>query len=362
MRTRSPIVTNLWLFCLLIFGLLSEPAHGGTILYVGDYIGVPFVGPGVNRYDASDLSVGNIPPALSPQPFIGGNSSITRVEAIRGYGDKILVAIQGGTVQEFNVSDGTPTGRSWNTQSNVYDMAISSDGQSLYTAHGSHIRKTNLATNAFSDQYTGATNSWGLSIRRTTDEVYVNSGWTSGVNAAGVFVYDANLNPVLIGGGTGNRIDNVLSGANQLTAGVGLEVLDDGSFYAVNGIRDVLTNPANYNATTFYNSFVNYYNPDGTLNAHITISDPGMDLFGTAIGPNGNLFIANFLGAEVIEVDTAASQYMGIYVPPRSDLASVKTLFFSTQTIRAIPEPSVPLLMLLGAIVIRLAHRVKKGI
>ena len=124
---------------VLVLAAVALPAsltHASPILYVGDYIQ-----KAVNRYDATNLNVGGTPPALSTNPFIGSNFPISsppyttinnRVESIRGYSDKILVAVDGGKINEYDVNTGNYTNRTFQATSNVADMAISSDGSKLY--------------------------------------------------------------------------------------------------------------------------------------------------------------------------------------------------------------------------------------
>lgn len=314
-------VRSLWLsLALAALSLAVIPtAQAGEILYAGDYNGQKVV-----RFDG----VTGVP--IPVNPFIVGGG-----ESVAGFGNHILNE-ESGHIQQYNLTTGAfeksfvPTGSG-------LGLAVALDAQSVYVTQSGSIDQYSLASGNYGAllHHANTFNSWGVAINPVSGKVYVNNGWSNG--ATGIQVFNADLS-----GGT------TLVGANDhgMTAGAGLVFSKDGSkFFAVNG--------GNHDPN---NSFVNEYLADGTFVKTIQFGNiipsnrPFTNAFGAAVNNAGNIFVSSQRDNAVLEINLSNNDAVSLFVTPSNGASqSIKTIFFSGQTVLPTPEPSTLFLAFVAA-------------
>jgi hypothetical protein len=304
-----------WGAVTLLMGILTATAADAQhYAYVGDYNG-----KAVHRFNG-DTGV------LDTDAYI---TFANGVEGMGGVGTTLFVAT-GNSVNEYDISGATASLIASHPIGNTLQMAVSKDGQYLYAAQSSAVRKYRLSD--FSQIASASTpNSWGVVVD-AAGSVYTNSGWSNG--SVGIEKFDANL-----ANGTA-----FLSPANATAAGykagAGLTIDASGNLWAVNG--------GNFDPN---NGFVNEYDTvSGSLLHHITLGGSSFNRpFGAAIGPNGDVFVSSQgSGGCVQEVHNASFNLSHPQFSVSTFISntgggtgqSAKTIFFSTEFVTATPEPS----------------------
>jgi hypothetical protein len=308
-------------------------------------------------------------------------------EGVQGTENDIIAVATGGTslvrygIQNGNIIGTIPVtlnGSSY-TLASIGNIIISPDGRYLYAAEaattqngltGGAIDKIDLKTGAIVNQvqFQGAHD---LLLENGT--LYA-AAYTGSVNGSsdGVWTFDSNL---------GTKHQMIVGGTNGLTAPTGMSF--QGTTLYIN--QNVV--PTTANSVLQYN-----VGSAGGTSATFISSHSSADLnfiFGSALGPDGNLYIAGLGGASgrsdpsytdgVYEYDTTSNAFSQLIAgengggttgpPGASGLYSPKYLQFSTNFVPApdagygTPEPgSVALFCSLGLVGAGWARRRKRRI
>jgi hypothetical protein len=293
----------------LLFAASVDIARAQTdYLYVTDYgagQADPAVGGNMDRYQFTYNSVSNTISNFTPYGLNGNTSSAVFIaggikEGVQGTQNDIIAVAKGGaTLVRYNLNGGiigtipvTLGGASYSLNG-IGNIIISQNGYYLYVPEssttqngltGGAIDKISLATGAIVAQvpFSGAHD---LLLENGTIYAAAYSGSNSA--SSGIWTFDTNL---------GSKSQMVVSGANGLTRPTGMSF--QGTTLYVN--QDLAPSSANsvyeYNVGSVGGTSATYINSYSSSNLNF--------IFGSAIGPDGNVYIAA-LGGGVSGNDTA---------------------------------------------------------
>ena len=278
--------------------IAATTAANAQFLYLGDYSSNHVV-----RFDAYTGA------AVAPNPFI---STAGLAEGIDCKGSKLAVANFGSG--KINLYDKATGAFSSTLVSNVFA------GQISYNKSGSLIyaADVNSGIRAF-DASTG-TQVYSVSLAGAHDVAVGADGNIYAANIGNtVFKYSADLSTMTT---------FIAAGDHGLQKAVGPTFGNDGSFY--------ITNTTVHGGTS---DFINHYDANG--NFINTLTDASLSgAYGTAIGPDGNLYVANLSGACVVRFNTTNNTFIGAFVLAHAGgVNNPKYIHFDSQNIQAVPEP-----------------------
>ncbi len=285
-------------FSFVCLSITAATAVKAQYLYLGDYASNHVV-----RFDAYTGA------AVTPNPFI---STAGLAEGIDCKGSKLAVANFGSG--KINLYDKATGAFSSTLVSNVFA------GQISYNKSGSLIYAADTASGirAF-DSSTGA-QVYSVSLAGAHDVVVGADGSVYAANIGNtVFKYSANLSTMTT---------FIAAGDHGLQKAVGPTFANDGSFY--------ITNTTVHGGTS---DFINHYDANGNFISKLT--DASLSgAYGTAIGPDGNLYVANLSGACVVRFNSKSDTFIGAFVLAHAGgINNPKYIHFDSQNIQAVPEP-----------------------
>ena len=293
------------LTCLSIASMTVAHAQ---YLYLGDYSSNHVV-----RFDAYTGA------EAGPNPFI---ATAGLAEGIDCKGSKLAVANYGsGTINLYNKSDGS------------FSSTLVNDvfaGQISYNKDGSLIYAADVSSGirAF-DANTGA-QVYSVNLSGAHDVAVGADGSIYAANIGNtVFKYSSDLSTMTT---------FIAAGDHGLEKAVGPTFANDGSFY--------ITNTTVHGGSS---DFINHYDANGNFINKLT--DASLSgAYGTAIGPDGNLYVANLSGACVVRFNTTNDSFIGAFVSAHAGgINNPKYIHFDSQNVQAVPEPgSMALLAGLG--------------